>query len=155
MPSSAAALYALTNALQPVRRAWQQAAAVALADSGLSVSLATAVLLVHRLGDGVQQKVLAAEIGVNPAAMMRTLDQAQAAALLKRCEVPGNRRARAIHILPEGRRLAVKMEQALAAMRAAVLGDIPPKDIETNTRVLRQFEDRANEHLKQQRTRLP
>ena len=155
MPFSAAALYALTNALQPVRRAWQQAAAAALADSGLSVSLATAVLLVYRLGDGVQQNVLAEEIGVNPAAMVRTLDQAQAAALLERCEIPGNRRAKAVHILPEGRRLAVKMEQALADMRAAVLCDIPPEDIETTTRVLRQFEAGANEHLKQLRARLP
>ncbi|WP_181132203.1 MarR family winged helix-turn-helix transcriptional regulator [Pseudomonas capeferrum] len=155
MPHSAAALYALTNALQPVRRAWQQAAVVALADSGLSVSLATAVLLVHRLGDGVQQKVLAEEIGVNPGAMVRTLDQAEAATLLQRREIPGNRRVRAVHILPEGRRLAVKMEQALADMRAAVLGDIPAQDIETTTRVLRQFEERAYEHLKQSWAKLP
>lgn len=48
MSSKEKSLYALTNALQPVRRVWKQAATLAIAKSGISMSLATVVVLVHR-----------------------------------------------------------------------------------------------------------
>lgn len=143
MNATTDASYALTNALQPVRRAWKQAAALALSASGLSVSLATPILLVSRLGDGVQQNVLAEEVGVHPAAMVRVLDQAQDAHLLERRAVPGNRRVKGIYLLPEGRRLAVNMERSLTALRKELLQDIPREDIDTTTRTLRAFEERA------------
>jgi len=151
--ASAAALYALTNAIQPVRRAWEQAATIALADSGLSPALVKTVLLARRLGDGVQQSVLAEEIGVNPGALVRTLDQAEAAGLLQRREVPGNRRARAIHVLAEGRRIALQMEAALDALRAELFEGLSEQDIATATRLLRLFEQRAIDYHQQARIR--
>lgn len=151
MPSFADSSYAFTNALQPVRRAWQRAAGSALAASGLSASVATAILLVSRLGDGVRQHVLAEEIGVNPAALVRTLDQAEDARLLERRAVPGNRRVRAIFLLPEGKRLALEMEGAVAALRETLLSDFSPADLETATRVLRAFEERARRHVEDER----
>src|SRR5262249_21225536 len=66
------------------RRAWAQAAGLAIQNSGLSVSLATVVLLVARHPEGIQQGTLAEEVGVNPGAMVRTLDQAEAAQLVER-----------------------------------------------------------------------
>src|SRR3546814_12964170 len=94
-------------------------------NSGLSVSVAAFVVLVARLGPGVQQKVLAIEAGVNPAALVRTLDQGEAAGLLTRRDVPENRRIKVIDLLPEGQKLAQQMEASLAALRKKVLGDIP------------------------------
>src|SRR3546814_7344473 len=91
-----ASLYNVTIAIQPARRVWIQAAGAALANSGLSVSVAAVVVLVARLGPGVQQKVLAIEAGVNPAALVRTLDQGEAAGLLTRRDVPENRRIKVI-----------------------------------------------------------
>ena len=149
--SSADSSYALTNSLQPVRRAWQQAAGAALAASGLSASVATVILLVSRLGDGVRQHVLAEEVGVNPAALVRTLDQAEEAQLLERRGVPGNRRVRAIFLLPEGRRLAVAMEETVTTLRETLLGDIPREDIDIAVRVLRTFEERARRHFEEER----
>src|SRR3546814_3353026 len=96
-----ASLYNFTIAIQPARRVWIQAAGAALANSGLSVSVAAVVVLVARLGPGVQQKVLAIEAGVNPAALVRTLDQGEAAGLLTRRDVPENRRIKVIDLLPE------------------------------------------------------
>jgi MarR family transcriptional regulator for hemolysin len=54
-------------------------------------------------------------------------------------------------VLPEGRRLALKMEKAVAKLRATLLGDLPAEDIETATRVLRLFEERIGAFLKQER----
>lgn len=138
--------YALTVALQPTRQAWQQAAGIVLAGVGLSVTLATPVLLVSRMGDGISQQALAERIGVHPAALVRTLDQAEQAQLLERRVVPGNWRQRAIHLLPEGKRLAQEMELALSALRAQVLGDLPAEDIDAAVRVLQALEDRARRY---------
>src|SRR3546814_13214637 len=77
-------LFDLTSAVQPVRRAWVQAASVIIADFGLSTSLGTVVILTSRLGPAVPQKELALEGGVNPAALVRTLDRGEAAGLLER-----------------------------------------------------------------------
>jgi MarR family transcriptional regulator for hemolysin len=139
--------YDLTNALQPARRAWNQAATLALSASGISVSLATPVLFVSRLGDGVQQNVLATEIGVNPAAMVRTLALAEGAELLERRAVPGDRRAKGIYLLPKGARIAEKIEHELARVRRDTFGDIPTADIEIATRVLRHWERAARSYL--------
>ncbi len=136
-------LFAFTNALQPVRRAWVQAARRELAATGLSASLASVVLLTSRLGPGVQQKTLALEIGVNPAALVRLLDQGEAAGLLIRSAIEGDRRCKAIDLLPEGKRRAEEMERSLAALRRDLLGDLPVEDVETATRILRLLEDRV------------
>jgi MarR family transcriptional regulator for hemolysin len=137
----------LTNALQRVRRAWNQAAALALASAEISTSLATSVLFVFRLGDGVQQSLLASEIGVNPAAMVRTLALAERAGLLERRGVVGDRRAKGIYLLPEGRRIAEEIERELACLRGDLLGDIPTADIEIATRVLRAWERAARDYV--------
>ncbi|MGA0587463.1 MarR family winged helix-turn-helix transcriptional regulator [Dyella sp. KRB-257] len=152
MPLKHDAFYAFTAALQPTKKAWHSVAGSVLTASGLSISLATPVLLVSRMGDGVPQHVLADRIGVHPAALLRTLDQAQRANLLERREVVGNRRIRAVHLLPEGCRLAQVMESALKALRCTLLEDIPREDIATATRVLQAFENRANLFAQQERT---
>jgi MarR family transcriptional regulator for hemolysin len=146
-------LYALTNALQPARRAWVQAAGRVLAGTGLSTSLATVVLLASRLGPSVQQKTLALELGVNPAALVRLLDQGEAAGLLVRNGVEGNRRSKVVDLLPEGQRLAAKMERIVAALRKKLLGDLSTEEVDTATRVLRVLEERAVAWLQDDRTR--
>jgi len=140
-------LYALTNALQPVRRAWVQAATRQLAGSGLSTSLATVVLLVSRLGAATNQRALALEVGINPAALVRLLDHGEAAGVLVRNDVEGDRRSKVVELLPEGRRLALAMEESLAALRQELLGELPDHDVETATRVLRLLEERSADWL--------
>jgi len=141
--------YDLTNALQPVRRAWNQAATLALSSAGISFSLAMSVIFVSRLGDGVQQNILATEIGVNPAAMVRTLALAEEAGLLERRVVSGDRRAKGIYLLPDGRRIAEEIESELTRVRRNLFSDIPTADIEIATRVLRRWEAAARSYLTQ------
>jgi MarR family transcriptional regulator, transcriptional regulator for hemolysin len=143
--------HALTVALQPTRQAWQQAAGIALAGTGLSVTVATPVLLVSRMGDGISQQALAEKVGVHPAALVRTLDQAEEAQLLERRVVPGNRRQRAIYLLPDGQRVAAEMERALRALRAELLGDVSAEALETTVRVLQTLEQRARQHTEGER----
>lgn len=143
-PMSPATLTALTSALQPARRAWTQAAAQTLESFGLSMSLASAVILVSRHEGGMRQTNLAEEIGVNQGAMVRTLDQAEQAGLLERRAVAGDRRANSIHILPEGARLAAQMEASLSRLRIDLLGDLSAADAEAALSILRQIDERCS-----------
>jgi len=143
MPTDPSRLFDMTGALQPTRRAWFQAASLAAAGILPSTALATVILLVHRLGPGLQQKTLAAEAGIDPAALVRLVDQGEELAYLSRAPVEGDRRRRSIALLPAGREIAQRMEDALIALRAELLGDLGAAEIETTTRVLRLLETRA------------
>ena len=52
-----------------------------------------------------------------------------------------------IFVLPAGKVLASKMETTIAGLRAEMLADIPPEEIDAATRLLRLFETRANHFL--------
>lgn len=150
-PADDTALFDFTVALQPTRRVWIQAAGVALASSGLSLPLATVVLLVSRLGPGAPQSRVALEAGVNPAALVRTLDQGEAAGVLIRRHVPGDRRLREIELLPPGLECARQIEAALARLRRRLLGDVDAADLAAATRVLSLLEARATAYVKEER----
>lgn len=149
MPSKEKSLFALTNALQPLRRAWKQAASHVIAKSGISMSLATVVVLVHRNSQGINQRDLAEEVGISPGALVRMLDQACQRGFLERQEMAGDRRFKTLRILPPGAELAKKIEDAIGELRLELLHDISPEDIETTTRILRLFELRASQYLLQ------
>lgn len=144
----AQSLFDFTNSLQPVRRIWLQAVSQVLADSGLSTSMASAVILAARRGDeGIRQSALAEDVGVNPGAMVRILDQAEEAGLLARRSIPNNRRSKMIFVLPAGKTLAANMEVAIAELRAEILGDLSVEEIESATRLMRLFEKRTVQFL--------
>lgn len=133
-------LFDFTIAIQPARRAWVQAVGAALTDDKLPMSLAVVIVMTSRMGAAAHQRALAAEIGINPAALVRVLDQGESAGLLKRCDVPGNRRTKTVELLPLGKTLAGKMETTLTALRTKMLRGVPAKDVATATRVLRALE---------------
>jgi MarR family transcriptional regulator for hemolysin len=140
-------LFDFTIAIQPARRAWLQAIGAGLADDKLPLSLAVAITLASRMGPAAHQRMLADEIGINPAALMRVLDQGESAGLLKRCSVPGNRRIKTVELLPAGKALARKMEKSWTTLRARMLRDVPLEDVETATRVLRALEAQSLAHV--------
>src|SRR3546814_4340735 len=80
------------------------------------------------------------EVGVNPAALVRTLDRGEAAGLLERNAVSGDRRSNAVSLLPKGEKLAKAMERRVADLRRALPSNLPPEEIETATRI------RSEEH---------
>ena len=133
-------LFDFTLAIPPARKAWTQAIGIALTDDKLPMSLAVAIVLASRLGAGAHQHVLATEIGINPAALVRVLDQGESAGLLRRRDVPGNRRTKTIELLPAGKALADRMEKTLMALRARMLRAVPLQEIEIATRALRTLE---------------
>lgn len=142
-------LHELTNSLQPVRRAWKRAVSEVIAEHGISMSLATAVVLVYRNPQGLNQKLLAEEIGINPGALVRLLDQASQEALLERREDIVDRRIKNLHILPKGTEIAISIERAADELRLELMRDVDLAAIEQATQVLRLFEKRSIEFVQQ------
>lgn len=144
-------LFAFTNAIQPARRALLQVVTRAVEQTGLSPSLAMAVLLSSRRGRDASQKDIAQELGVHPAALVRTLDQAEELGLLSRVSSPTDRRSKEIVLTEEGERIAGRMERDLNEMRVKVLGDLPMGDLKIATRMLRILEERSAAFLEEVR----
>lgn len=144
-------LYELTNCLQPLQRAWKRAVSEMIVEYGISMSLATVIVLIHRNADGMNQKLLADEMGINPGALVRLLDQAAAEQLLERREVAGDRRAKMLHILPKGTELASKVESIVNALRVEIMSDISAEDIERTSHILRLFEARSIEYVQRRK----
>ncbi|WP_369788107.1 MarR family winged helix-turn-helix transcriptional regulator [Rouxiella sp. WC2420] len=149
MSDKSAALFALTNSLQPVKRVWRQAATQIFANSGISMSLANLVVIVNRNAQGINQRDLAEEIGMNPGAMVRILDQGTEAEYLERRELSRDRRFKTICILPAGKKLADEIESSANKLRVQLMEDVSVEDIENATRVLRLLEARASNFLQE------
>jgi MarR family transcriptional regulator for hemolysin len=141
-----AALFDFTVSIQPARRAWLQAAAIVFQKQGLSIPLGTMLLHIAKLGDQATQSALAKATGVNPAAVVRTLDQGEAAKLITR-QVGDDRRMRFIALTDEGKSQVEIARAGLAELRVTLLSHIEIADIAAATRVLRAFEDAANHYV--------
>lgn len=143
MTSANLILRSFTMAIHPAKFAWERAAEDVLSEYGFARHVGLAVIVASRLACATNQNSLASKVGIHPAAMVNVLDQGEAAGLLTRCNVPGDRRAKSIELLPAGKRLAEQLETSLAALRAQLLYDVSMSDIEIATRILHLLERRS------------
>jgi MarR family transcriptional regulator for hemolysin len=131
---------ALTRGLLRLGRIYRREVDKALAAHGLSEARALPVLHIARLGDGVRQKALAEELGVEGPSLVRILDQLCAAGLVERRDDPHDKRAKTLHLTKDGRALAAVIETALDGFRARFLADVADEDLRATLRVLACFE---------------
>lgn len=117
-------------------RAWRQEADSALAPLGLSYATAQPLLMVHRLDSPPHQAMLAAELAIEGPSLVRLLNQLSAAGLLTRDDDPNDRRAKTIHLTPEGLALVAQAEEALKTLRERLMAHVSDQDLETSLRVL-------------------
>lgn len=135
------ALRMLSAGLTQVARAWRAEANTQLADLDLSEALAYPVVTIHRMGDGVRQNALARAIGIEGPSLVRLLDQLERLGLVARRDAADDRRAKTLHLTPEGERAALRIEAVLDDMRARLLADASDEDIAATLRVLRTLAD--------------
>jgi len=135
---------ALIWTILPAGRAWQRAASAAFADLGVSLSVAAPVLVIARLGNGVRQKAVSDAAGIDPAAVVRSLDQLESSGILRRAEDPHDRRAKTLHLTEKGTQLATDLEQTLEQVKARILSGISDVDGAVAARVLAEIIRAAN-----------
>ncbi|MTV37668.1 MarR family winged helix-turn-helix transcriptional regulator [Duganella radicis] len=129
-------LMTLVNTLIHAGRAYKGAADALTADFELSHASAWPVLMISRLGDGVRPGVVADAVGIEPPSLVRIIDQLVAAELVLRKDDPSDRRAKTLSLTAEGKRVAERLEKALAPFRRELFKDIPQADVEATVRVL-------------------
>ncbi|MFT4190566.1 MAG: MarR family transcriptional regulator [Comamonas sp.] len=127
----------LSMTLGVLQRAYRAAADKAVARLGLSHALAWPLVFIHRMGDGVRQGTLAEAMSIEGPSLVRSLDQLVDAGLVQRREDPADRRARTLHLTPQGVRVCIEIEAVLLALRGTLYEGVADADV---TACLRVFE---------------
>jgi len=128
--------------LQVMARAYKAAADKAVGQFGLSQAMAWPLVMIGRLGSGIRPGVLAELLAVEPASLVRQLDQLADAGLVERREDTVDRRAKTLHLTAAGNRTRAKIEAALDAMRLAMFDGIPDADVDACLRVFAALDSR-------------
>jgi MarR family transcriptional regulator for hemolysin len=124
-------------------RSWRRRADQALADHGLSQATAHPLRVLFGRGKCVRQGALADEIGIEGPSLVRLIDLLQSEGLVERREDPTDRRAKTLHLTPEGEAKAEEINRVLRRVRAELLKDISPEDLAVTFDVLQRIEQRA------------
>lgn len=94
-----------------------------LASVGLTPAL-FALLNVLGARDGAIQQHLSSDIGIDPSAMVKLINELEAAGLAERRRRPGDRRAWEVTITPAGRSTLEQARQLVADVEEYVLGEL-------------------------------
>ncbi|WP_313604976.1 MarR family transcriptional regulator [Rhizobium sp.] len=124
-----------------------------LAESGLTDASWTPLIYLHRLGDGMLQKELAAASGLDESSLVRLIDILSKRGLLERRIDPGDRRARRLFLTDQGRKTAFAIREQLVTLEKELLADFSDTDIAAVLRVCERVEDRIEEAKAEMKTR--
>jgi MarR family transcriptional regulator, lower aerobic nicotinate degradation pathway regulator len=108
-------------------RASHTRTAEALHSMGLTPAL-FAVLNVLGAREGVIQQQLSSDMGIDPSAMVKLINELEEAGLAQRRRRPGDRRAWEVSITPKGRRALERGRQSVVQVENEVLGGLSAAD---------------------------
>ncbi|MBX8515064.1 MarR family transcriptional regulator [Pseudomonas cichorii] len=135
---------AISSGMVAASRQWRRICQTTLSTYGISEACAGPLLAIARLGDGVHQVKVAQAAGMESPTLVRLLDQLCACGIVCRTEDPNDRRAKALSLTEDGRKLAGAIEQELTRLRADVLKGVDAADLEATLRVCKAFADVAH-----------
>ena len=87
-----------------------------------------ALLNVLGARDGAIQQQLSADMGIDPSAMVKLIDELEGAGLAERRRRPGDRRAWEVLITPKGRRSLERARRLVTQVEDEVLGGLSAAD---------------------------
>jgi len=139
---------ALTWMILPVGRTWYRAVSKAFVDFGMSFSTAAPILAIAKLGEGLHQNIIADAIGVDTAALARSVDQLQSLGLVERRMDLGDRRGRTLHLTERGRSLAGELGVVAENLQRQALKSVKAADGKAAVRAMRCLERASDEILR-------
>jgi len=99
----------------------------ALAPLGLGVKSVGALTVLEAEGP-LSQRRLAERQGIDRTTMVAVVDELERAGAVERRKDPADRRANALHVTSEGRRLLARAREAVAGAEAAFLAPLAPAE---------------------------
>lgn len=111
-------------------RQWRAELDALLLHYGLTEARTRPLIYIDRLGDGIRQKDLAAELDIEGSSLVRLLDSLEKAKLIRRKVGKSDRRERKLYLTPDGQSLVTKVRTLTGALHRYVLSHVAEKDIE-------------------------
>jgi len=135
-----------TLTLVKVARLYRQGVDEALSGLGLSDALALPVVLLGRRAEGMRQKELADELGVEGPSLVRLLDRLVESGLVERREDPADRRAKIVQLTEQGRAHSRRASLALDRYRTSLLEQSSDAEIDAARGLLHRLEQHLLAH---------
>jgi MarR family transcriptional regulator for hemolysin len=88
----------------------------------------------------LSQSELANQVGVEAATMVSTLDRLEKAGLVERVASETDRRVKHLKVTPAGQAIYDKVKARADAIRADVIGKLPPDELAQATRLLEKLQ---------------
>lgn len=109
-------------------------------EKGLTFSRARLLRRLGTAGAGASQRLLAEELEIGGATLVRLLDNLEQSGLIARTAVEGDRRAHQIVLTEAGEQQAAQVGSVAGVFRESILDGIDPVDIETVRKVVAQMQ---------------
>ena len=135
-----ATLMHLTTTLTRVARSYRAAADEVSNAYGLSHAMAWPAVMIGRMGESARLGAVAEAVGLEPASLVRVIDQLVAAGLVLRHEDPHDRRAKVLSLTPLGQAQVARVEEALNVMRRELLAGLSDTELKACLKVLLRLE---------------
>jgi MarR family transcriptional regulator, transcriptional regulator for hemolysin len=114
--------------LAQVHRQWRRLVDRRLQPLGLTEAMWLPLLHLARAAEPMRQVDLANSLSLDGSSVVRLIDNLEAAQLVER--VGGaDRRAKTIHLTPQGRSTVKRIEKIVTQTRAGVLGDVSEREL--------------------------
>jgi MarR family transcriptional regulator, transcriptional regulator for hemolysin len=114
--------------LAQVHRQWRRLIDRRLQPLGLTEATWLPLLHLARAAEPMRQVDLASSLSLDGSSVVRLLDNLEANGLVER--VGGaDRRAKTIHLTPQGKATVKRIEKVVVQLRAGVLGDVPDREL--------------------------
>ncbi|MCV9965859.1 MarR family transcriptional regulator [Pararhizobium sp. BT-229] len=125
----------LFDALASVNRKLRSLFDARVKERGLTLSRARALFALSRR-DGLNQRELADELGIETPTIVRLLDGMEKQGFIERRVEASDRRAKQIHMTKRGRDIADEIDRLACEIRKDVLGGVDDKDKATALQVV-------------------
>lgn len=117
-------------------RRWRKLLDERLKDLNVTQARWSTMLYLQRGGEGLTQRELASLMAIENPTLVRLLDSLESQKLVERRPCQRDRRARRLHLTPEGERFMSELNRRATQLRNSLLDGISDEEINTATRVI-------------------
>jgi len=117
-------------------RRWRKLLDERLKDLNVTQARWSTMLYLQRGGEGLTQRELASLMAIENPTLVRLLDSLEAQNLVERRPCERDRRARRLHLTPEGERFMSELNNRASMLRNELLDGVTDDEIATASRVI-------------------
>ncbi|HEY9119904.1 MAG TPA: transcriptional regulator SlyA [Marinobacter sp.] len=130
-------------AVARVTRRWRKLLDERLKDLGVTQARWTTMVYLQKGGEGLTQRELARLMAIENPTLVRLLDSLEQQGLIERRPCPNDRRARRLHLTPDGTEFMNVLTERAAKLREEMLEGISDEEIEGAVSVFQRIMENA------------